>query len=99
MDIRRKRIIKSSVSASITKLLWQARSAYASGKAERSKRYVTMAMDLLKKHKIKLPKEMKNSFCRKCGLIWVPGTTVTVTYDKRNDYLRVSCRCGYSKRL
>lgn len=100
MDSKRKSIINSSVLTSIDKLLDQARRAYGAGNLDRSKRYVEMAFDLLKKHKARLPKEMKNSFCRKCKMIWIPGKTVTVAYDRKNDYLRVSCNsCGYSKRL
>ncbi len=99
MDVRRKSLIKSSVRSSISKLLDQARKAQSSGKGERSKRYVRMAFDLLKKHKVKLPKELSNSFCRKCHRIWIPGDTITVYYDRKNDCLRVRCRCGYTKRL
>jgi ribonuclease P protein subunit RPR2 len=99
MDTRRKSLIKSSVRSSIDRLLEQSRRAYSAGKKERSKRYVDMAFDLLKKHKVKLPKELRNSFCRKCHLIWIPGETVKATYDRRNDCLRVTCSCGHSKRL
>lgn len=99
MDNRRKKIIKSSVRSSIDKLLDNARKSHDSGNEERSTRYVGMAFDLLKKNKIKLPKELKNSFCRKCKTVWVPGKTVTVSYDKKNDCLRVTCRCGYTRRL
>jgi RNase P subunit RPR2 len=99
MDSRRKNLIKSSVRSSIEKLLSQARKAFSDGKEERSRRYVQMAFDLLKKHKTKLPRELNNSFCRKCHLIWIPGKTVTVTYDRKSDCLRVRCRCGHSKRL
>jgi len=99
MDIRRKKIIKESVRASIESLLDRAGKAYESGKAALSKRYVTMAFELLKKHKTRLPKELRNSFCRKCATIWIPGKTVTASYDRRSGCLRVRCRCGHSKRL
>lgn len=99
MQSSRKSLIKSSVRPSIGKLLEQARKAYASGSESRSKRYVEMAFDLLTKHKAKLPKELRNSFCRKCHLIWVPGQSATVTFDRKNDCLRIKCRCGHSKRL
>jgi ribonuclease P protein subunit RPR2 len=100
MDIRRKKGIKASVRSSLEKLLGLATKAYEADKLERSARYVKMSMDLLKKHKIKLPKELKNSFCRKCLTIWIPSKTVTVSYDSKTDCLRVKCnKCGYSKRL
>jgi ribonuclease P protein subunit RPR2 len=99
MDSRRKAIIKSSVRSSIEKLIGHARKAYNSGKAERSKRYIQMVFDLLKKHKVKLPEELKNSFCRKCYLVWIPEKTVTAAYDRKNNCLRIKCKCGFSKRL
>lgn len=99
MDSRRKAIIKSSVRSSIQKLLEQARKAYLGGKGERSRRYVDMAFDLLKKHRAKLPKELRNSFCRKCHIVWLPEKTVTVSYDRKNDCLRATCKCGFSKRV
>jgi RNase P subunit RPR2 len=99
MQSSRKSIIKSSVRSSILRLLEQARKSATGGKAARSKRYVDMAFDLLKKNKIKLPNELRNSFCRKCHLVWVPGQTMTAYYDRKNDCLRVRCVCGFSKRL
>ena len=99
MDNRRKKLIKSSVRASIEKLIGSAQKAYRQGHKERSERYVRMALDLVKKHKIRLPKSLKNSFCKKCHVIWIPKKTVTVSYDAKNHCLRVKCKCGYSKRL
>lgn len=99
MDNRRKKVIKSSVRDSIKKLISRAREAYREGEADRSKRYVRMALDLIKKHKTRLPEELRNSFCKKCCLVWIPARTVTVTYDKENDCLRLHCRCGHEKRL
>lgn len=94
-----KRIIKSSVLDSVKKLISEAGTAYKEGKRERSKRYIQMAMDLVKKHKVKVPEELANSFCRKCHAVWLPGDTVTVSFDKRHGCLRVTCACGYAKRL
>lgn len=99
MDSKRKAIIKSSVRSSIEKLIGQARKAYSSDKPERSRRYIQMAFDLLKKHKTKLPEELRNSFCRKCHLVWIPEKTIRVAYDRKNNCLRVHCKCGFSKRL
>ncbi|HID72408.1 TPA: hypothetical protein EYP38_00585 [Candidatus Micrarchaeota archaeon] len=99
MSKKPKKIIKSSVRDSIKKLISEATKAYKAGNETRSKRYVKMAMDLVKKHKTRLPAELRNSFCRKCHLIWLPARTVTVTFDKKHSCLRVKCRCGHSKRL
>lgn len=99
MHSKRKSIIKSSVRSSIEKLLGQARANYSATDPGRSKRYVRMAFELLKKHKAKLPKELRNSFCRKCFLVWIPGKSATVSFDRKNLCLRIRCACGHSKRL
>lgn len=99
MDSRRRNIIKSSVRSSINKLLDSAWRAYRAGKKDRSRRYVDMAFDLVRKHKVKMPSELRNSFCRKCHLVWIPGESVSVAYDRKSNCLRVTCECGHSKRL
>lgn len=99
MRSRQKSIIKSSVRSSIEKLLDRARAAYDAGQQGRSKRYVKMAFDLLKKHRVRLPRQFRNSFCRKCLTLWVPGKTMVASYDRKNNCLRARCSCGHSKRL
>lgn len=99
MKTSRKSIINSSVRSSISKLLAKARDAYSASRPDRSRRYVRMAFDLLKKNKARLPKELRNSFCRKCYSIWIPGQSATVFFDRKNDCLRIRCSCGHSKRL
>ncbi len=99
MDSKRKKVIKSSVNESVKKLVSQAQKAFREGKEERSKRYIKMALDLIKKHKAKLPSELKNSFCRKCHLVWIPKKTVIVSFDSKTHCLRVRCKCGHTKRI
>ena len=99
MKDRRKNLINSSVRSSVEKLLVQARTAYSSGNEARSKRYVSMAFSLMKKHRVRLPKELRNSFCRKCMRIWIPGKTMSAHFDRKTDALRIRCECGFSKRL
>ncbi len=99
MSKKPKKIIKTSVRDSIVKLISEATKAYRAGNEERSKRYVQMAMDLVKKHKVRVPAELKNSFCRKCHLVWIPAKTVKIAFDKKHNCLRATCRCGHSKRL
>jgi ribonuclease P protein subunit RPR2 len=96
----RKKLIKSSVRQSIAKLMDEAGAAWKSGKNERSQRYAKMAMDLVKKHKVRLTDEQKRKFCRKCFAWWVPGDTVKLVFDKRHNVIRMKCaRCGYARRL
>jgi len=100
MRSKRKKIIKESVSESVKRLLDEARKEYMKGKKELADRYVRMTVSYIKKHKIRLPEEYRNSFCRKCYLIWIPGVTVKVFFDRKHNCLRIECmRCGFSKRL
>jgi len=94
-----KGLIKASVRQSIAALLKDAESAWTLKKPERSKRYAQMAMDLVRKHKVRLTKEQKGLFCRKCLVWWVPGGTVKLVYDKRHHLIRAICQCGHSKRI
>jgi RNase P subunit RPR2 len=55
MDIRRKKVIKSSVLQSAGRLLAEARKAHDAKQEDRALRYVRMVLDLLKKNKVKLP--------------------------------------------
>lgn len=99
MDNRRKKIIKATAKASVEQLLKKAQEKFNDGNLARSKRYVKMAMDIITKNRTRLPKELKNSFCKKCMAIWVPGKSVMVYFDKRIACLRIKCSCGRSKRL
>jgi RNase P subunit RPR2 len=99
MSKKPKTLLKSSVRESIRKLVLEATDVFRSGDEERSKRYVEMAMDLVKKHRMRLPADLRNSFCRKCHIIWFPGKTVTIYFDSKNNCLRARCRCGHSKRI
>lgn len=100
MDNRQKRFIKSASTLSAKKLIDEARLALLGKKPERAARYVRMAWELIKKNKVNLPTDYKNSFCRKCLTVWVPSETATVYFDKKNNCLRIKCKkCGFSKRV
>jgi len=59
-----------------------------------------MVMALVKKHKVRLTKEQKTRFCRKCFVWWEPGSTVKLAFDSRNNLIRAEClKCGHARRL
>ncbi len=93
----KKRTIKKASFLSIKILLDEAINCFDSS-PQLSERYVKMAFDLLKKNKIRLPKNMK-VFCKKCLNLWVPGKTCVFIFDSKNLCFRVKCFCGFSKRL
>jgi len=100
MNDGRKKLIKTSVRQSIARLISEAESAWKSNKPQRSERYAKMVMGLVRKNKVRLTKEQKNKFCRKCFNWWVPGDTLTLIYDQKHHLIRVKCgRCGYTRRI
>jgi ribonuclease P protein subunit RPR2 len=94
-----KKLIKSSVKSSIARLISEAEAAWKKKQHERSRRYVKMIIDLVKKHKVRLQKDQKNKFCKKCHAWWIPGKTMKLIYDQKHHLIRIRCQCGYTKRL
>ena len=100
MEHRRKKIIKGSARESVKKLLDEAQKEYLKGNRERSKRHVKMALYHIKKHKVRVPDEYKNTFCKKCHIVWIPGKTARVYFDRKHNCLRIECKmCGFTKRI
>jgi len=100
VDNRQKRFIKSTSRDSAKKLIDEARSAWLSGKKERALRYVKMAWEIIKKHRLRLPPDYKNSFCKKCLTLWIPEETLQIYFDKKHDCIRIRCKkCGHTKRI
>jgi len=100
VDNKQRRFIKSSATASVKKLIDEAYLALTGNRPDRAARYVKMAWELIKKNRVRLPKDYRNSFCRKCLTIWVPEKTAVVYFDQKNNCLRIKCKkCGFSKRI
>jgi len=100
MDKRKsKKIIKEIVLGRIKTLLKEARSAY-SIHPERSERYLRLIWKLVEKYKVRLSREQKLSFCKKCFSLWVPGRNVEISFDQRHSVLEYKCKnCGFVRRL
>ena len=64
----------------------------------RTKRYVKMVWELVKKYKIRLTKEQKTKFCRKCLAFFVPNKNVVVVFDSKHNLFSSICgNCGYKR--
>lgn len=64
---------------------------------ERARRYVEMARNIVRKHKVSLSTEQKRQFCKSCNMPLVPGKTSRVR--TRNEKVSVTClNCGSIKR-
>lgn len=99
MDKRGKKIIKGAVKERIACLLHEAHSSY-SLHPERSRRYLELLWKLVTKYKVRLSKQQKLSFCKKCFTPWIPGRTATISFEPRNSIVQYSCRkCGHTLRL
>ncbi|MEW6528803.1 MAG: hypothetical protein AB1391_02860 [Candidatus Micrarchaeota archaeon] len=67
---------------------------------ERSKRYMQLVFAIVHKNKVKLTKEQKLSFCRKCFFFWRPGKSVSIDFDNKNKRIMYKCNsCGYVRKI
>lgn len=65
---------------------------------ERSKRYVELAKKIGERNRVKIPKEFKEKYCKKCGTYLKKGKNAELI--KENGFERIVCKeCGYSKAI
>jgi ribonuclease P protein subunit RPR2 len=57
---------------------------------ERSRRYVQLARKIGLRYNVRLPKEIKRSFCKKCNGLLLPGKSCTVRFVGRK-VLTIKC--------
>ncbi|VVB66721.1 Ribonuclease P protein component 4 [Candidatus Gugararchaeum adminiculabundum] len=61
---------------------------------QRAKRYVSLARKLCTRYNLRLPKDLKRSFCKKCYTIWIPGYNLNVRIRSKEKLAEYSCSCG-----
>ena len=61
---------------------------------ERSRRYVKLARKLGTRFRMRLPKEFKAKFCKKCSCYWIPGFNVKVRLKPMEARAIYACECG-----
>lgn len=64
----------------------------------RAARYVELARDIAARQRIRMTKEQKRSFCRRCGASLVPGTTSRVRVA-RGRVVMTCTACGNIVRI
>lgn len=65
---------------------------------ERSKRYVELVRKIGTRNRVKIPKEFKEKFCKKCGAFLKKGKNAEIVIEK--GFERVVCKeCGFKKAL
>lgn len=95
----RRKFINNTVKDSIGLLFKQAEEKYPID-PKIARTYLSMAWKLVKKYKIKLTKEQKAKFCRKCLVLRIPNETLKIHFDKKNDFFVLEClNCGNKRKV
>ncbi len=100
MDIHaKKKLVRQTVTDSI-RILFEEAEKNSIRHSDRTKRYMRMIWNLVKKHNIRLTKEQKKRFCRKCSAFFILDKNAIVIFNTRNNGLYLSCNsCGYQRRI
>lgn len=95
----KRKFIKTVVSQSLSHLLREAETTFDTHPL-RSKRYIEMAWDLVKRNKLKLSTDQKSKFCRKCLIFWKIGSSLRIFFDrKKNVFFYICNSCNYKRRI
>lgn len=63
---------------------------------ERSKRYIELARKIGKRYNVRLTKEQKMSFCKKCNQLLIPKKTCEIKVGSQKKLMEIKClNCGY----
>lgn len=91
----KKKFIKSTAKDAINTLLQEAEKNSGTHPA-RTKRYIEMLWALVKKYKVRLTKEQKKKFCRKCLAFFMVDKTVKIIFDSKHGAFYLQCtNCGH----
>ena len=72
--------------------------AEAEKEGKRAKRYVELARKIATRNRVRIPQELKKSFCKKCGAFLKQGVNSKIRVTK--SYLSVTCgECGSVKKI
>jgi ribonuclease P protein subunit RPR2 len=58
---------------------------------ERSRRYVELARKIGLRYNVRLPKDLKRKFCKKCNTILIPGYNCKVRLEKKKKTIAIYC--------
>lgn len=66
----------------------------AKEKPERSRRYLQLVRKLCLRYNVRLTREQKMRFCKRCFTFWRPGANVKVRLEKKGKRICYFCSCG-----
>lgn len=89
----RREIAKRIAKERIERLFSLARKRVEEGELEYARKYVQLAKRIAMKAQIKIPKELKESFCKNCFLPLIPGKTCKVRKTKKR-ITKICLNCG-----
>jgi len=92
MRSSRKRFLRSVVAEDIEILIKEAEKDPL-----RARTYLKMTWNLVKRNKVRLTKEQKKKFCKRCFSLWIPGETVEIR--KKGNLTEYSCKCGFKRKI
>jgi ribonuclease P protein subunit RPR2 len=61
-------------------------------KPERSHRYVELARKISLRYNVRMKKEQKRKFCKKCNSLLLPGVTSSARLDSKRRLLIIKCK-------
>jgi len=59
---------------------------------ERSKRYIQLLRKIGLRYNVRLPKEIKRSFCKNCNFLLIPGLSSEVRLNKKTKTVNIRCK-------
>ncbi|RLG33580.1 ribonuclease P [Methanosarcinales archaeon] len=67
---------------------------------ERSRRYLQLAKRIGMRHRVRIPRDLKQHMCRGCSVFLIPGKNARVRLQSRRGYITTTClECGRVMRL
>ncbi len=89
----RREIAKKIAKKRVEILFSLARKRIDEGELNYARKYIQLAKRIAMKAQIKIPKELKQNFCKNCYLLLIPGKTCKVRKTK-NKLTKICLNCG-----
>lgn len=59
---------------------------------DRARRYIQLLRKIGLRYNIRLPKEMKRSFCKNCNSLLIPGISSEIRLNKKTKTVNIKCK-------
>lgn len=100
MKVYEEKLVKGIAQERIGRLLGIAYTRTGKDKEDvLSIRYVKLAREIGSHYKVKMNKQERNSFCRECNSMLIPGKTCSVRIASSKGYVIYKCSCGAETKI